>query len=367
MALQQLSAPSRASSRVPAGTPRSGVDHVKVKHADRYTVIGNHLLQHHSLSLTAIGLAGYIQSLPAGARIGIKRLTERFPEGEGRISGALRELEEYGYLERSRVRLASGRVVTRTVSYNHPSAKCGSAPRPGPARAVEPTPGPGPGLGPGTEPDPDPEPASEPDPEPVSGPEPGPGALSVPVPEPEPEPDPDPESEGEPDQDQEQEQGQGQGGDPDPDPEPVPEPVLGPDAGPVSELGPVSEPGAAPGPVPPPEAAALLARLRGDDPRLLLADRDVRRLAPLVAQWFQRGADPVAVRVMLSSELPGDLRHSAGLLEHRLKAWIPPHLPAAAPVRPAGRPDPMQNCDGCDRAFRAPEPGGRCRDCPPAA
>ncbi|MFG2879357.1 hypothetical protein ACGFYU_30865 [Streptomyces sp. NPDC048337] len=86
-------------------------------------MIGNHLAQHRSLSLVAIGLATHIQSLPTGARVSIKRLTERFREGEVRIAAALRELEAYGYLERTRVRLAGGQVVTRTVSYNRPTAR----------------------------------------------------------------------------------------------------------------------------------------------------------------------------------------------------------------------------------------------------
>ncbi|MET9853448.1 helix-turn-helix domain-containing protein [Streptomyces sp. NPDC006450] len=282
-------------------------------------MIGNHLLQHHSLSLVAIGLAGYIQSLPAGARIGIKRLTERFREGEVRISGALRELEEYGYLERSRVRLASGQVVTRTVSYDHPAAKCGVGVRPS-GRGRE--------AGPGAVRSPGPLPGAAPDPGPQPDPVPPPDGKPMAVPVPVPEPGPDPEQEPEPEHGPER------------DPEPVP------------------------GPVRLPEASALLARLRGDDPRLLLSDRDVRKLAPGVAEWLERGADPAAVRFVLTSGLPGDLRHPASLIAHRLKAWIPPHLPAAAPVRPAERRDPLQNCDGCDRAFRAPAPG-RCRACPP--
>ncbi|WP_327305194.1 helix-turn-helix domain-containing protein [Streptomyces sp. NBC_01298] len=326
MALSQLSAPSRASSRVPAGTPRSGVDHVNIRHSGHFTVIGNHLIQHRELSLTAIALGAYIQSLPAGARIGIKRLAERFPEGEDRISRALRELEEYGYLERSRVRLANGQVITRTVSYNHPAAKCG----PVPAARPEPAP------------EPDPEPAPEPEPDPEPAPEPEPGLEASPGPGPDLQPEPEPE------------------------PTPEPEPGTEPGSVPRSQTAPVFVPGSAPGPVPPPEAPALLARLRGDDPRLLLADRDVRKLAPLVAQWLERGADPVAVRVMLASGLPADLRHPAGLVEHRLKAWIPPHLPAPEPVRPVERPHPMRNCDGCERGFRSPVPGARCRDCPPA-
>ena len=68
------------------------------------------------MPLTAIGRAAHIQSLPAGAKVSIKALADRFPEGEVRIAAALRELETHGYLARTRERLPSGRVITRTVS-----------------------------------------------------------------------------------------------------------------------------------------------------------------------------------------------------------------------------------------------------------
>ncbi|MFG2879358.1 hypothetical protein ACGFYU_30870 [Streptomyces sp. NPDC048337] len=112
-----------------------------------------------------------------------------------------------------------------------------------------------------------------------------------------------------------------------------------------------------------PEAEALLARLRSEDPRLLLPERDVKRLAPGVADWLDRGADPEAVRHVLASRIPDDLRHPAALIGYRLKAWVPPPAPAAPAVRAVRRPDPLQTCDGCERAFRAPEPGSRCGDC----
>ncbi|MCX5377794.1 helix-turn-helix domain-containing protein [Streptomyces sp. NBC_00091] len=257
-----------------------------MRHTDHYTVVGNHLAQHRALSLVAIGLALHIQSLPTGARVGIKVLTDRFPEGEVRIASALRELEAYGYLERSRVRTESGKLLTRTVSYNRPR---GPVPPP-----------------------------EEPPPPPVD---------RAPVPEPEPAPVPVPE------------------------PAPVP----------------VAPPAPVAAPAPPPEAAAavdLLARLREDDPRLLLAERDVRQLAPGVAAWLERGAEPQAVRHVLTGDLPADLRRPAALIGYRLREGIPPRMPAPAPAPQARRPDPMQNCDGCDRAFRAPAPG-RCRECPP--
>ncbi|MFF4320920.1 helix-turn-helix domain-containing protein [Streptomyces sp. NPDC001568] len=266
-----------------------------MRHAHHYTVVGNHLAQHPALSLVAIGLALHIQSLPTGAKVGIKALAERFPEGEVRIAGALRELEAHGYLERSRVRTPEGRLLTRTVSYNHPR---GAAPP----------------LPPHTdEPDPDPDPQPDPDPE-----------L-------------DPEL------------------DPDPDPAPGAVPVLAP----VS----ASASGIAAG-LPSQEAMDLLARLRCDDPRLLLAEERVRQLAPGVAAWLERGVHPEAVRHALTAELPADLRHPAALIGYRLRTSMPPHLPAPPPVTASSRPDPLQNCDGCDRAFRAPAPG-RCVDCPP--
>ncbi|ROQ24662.1 hypothetical protein EDD98_7274 [Streptomyces sp. PanSC19] len=105
-----------------APTSGAGVIHANVTHTTNFTVVGNHLAQHEHLSLTAMGLALHIQSLPTGTRIGVKRLAERFPEGEIRVAAALRELEAHGYLARTRERLPSGRIVTRTVSYNNPGA-----------------------------------------------------------------------------------------------------------------------------------------------------------------------------------------------------------------------------------------------------
>ncbi|MGW7254716.1 helix-turn-helix domain-containing protein [Streptomyces sp. NPDC054834] len=97
-----------------------GVIHDNFRHATRFTVIGNHLTQHPDLSLLAIGLACHIQSLPTGARVDIKTLADRFPEGPTRIAAALHELEDHGYLRRTRERTETGRIVTRTVSCNQP-------------------------------------------------------------------------------------------------------------------------------------------------------------------------------------------------------------------------------------------------------
>ncbi|MFZ3472110.1 helix-turn-helix domain-containing protein [Streptomyces sp. 4.24] len=290
-------------------------------------MIGNHLLQHRELSATAIGVAAHIQSLPDGAPVGVKALAERFPEGEIRLGSALRELERHGYLERRRERQEDGRVVTRTYSYNKPGAALGGPP---PSR---PSPPPLP---------PEVEPVREPEPEPVA--EPAPESDSAPAPGPEPESAPAPA--------------------PELGALPKPEPV----AGPGPESAPAPEPESAHAPTPGPEAIALLAGLRRRDPRLLLSERDVARLAPGVSDWLARGVEPEFVERALSAGLPEPLRNAASVLAYRLAALLPPPLPPAPPIlvrTDAPRPDPLENCDGCDRAFRTPLPGSRCRDCPP--
>lgn len=258
MADQQLNAPPC----VPSAVPSSGIRHDNRRHPERFTVVGNHLTQHRELSLTAIGLAAHIQSLPAGAKVSIKCLADRFPEGEIRIAAALRELEAHGYLTRTRERLPSGQVITRTVSYNNPPAMTAGPP---PHTATQP-------------------------------PTPAPAPAEAPL--------------------------------------PLPEAHRA--------------------------AATLLTDLRRHDPRLLLAERDVHRLAPAATAWLDRGIAPEAVRRTLTAGLPTTpIHHPAALLAHRLTEFLPPPLPAAPTP---SRPDPLHNCDQCDRAFRAPQPG-HCRSC----
>ncbi|MEU3755137.1 helix-turn-helix domain-containing protein [Streptomyces olivoreticuli] len=124
-------------------------------------------------------------------------------------------------------------------------------------------------------------------------------------------------------------------------------------------------------PLPPVDqpAADLLAGLRRRDPRLILSERDVRTLAPDVRTWLDRGVGPTQLARTLGGELPmGVIARPARLLGYRLKAWLPPVLPARPPEPPErrDRPLPLRTCDGCERAFRAAAPG-RCRDCRTAA
>jgi hypothetical protein len=111
-----------------------------------------------------------------------------------------------------------------------------------------------------------------------------------------------------------------------------------------------------------PQAAVILASLRIVDPRLILSRRDITQLAPAVTRWLAAGVGPAQITDLLTVGLPPRLlARPARILAFRLRETP---LPVPAAPRPAPRPPvvPMQNCGGCERAFRAAEPG-RCRDC----
>ncbi len=313
MDTQQVSAPPRA--------PSAGVVHINVRLTDGYTIISNRLSQHRGLSLLAIGLGTHIQSLPDGWRVGIKALAAIFPESEARIAAALRELEQHGFLRRTRERVGGGKLATRTESYNHPEAAARGRARVAAAAPV-------------------PEAVHAPEILPAVAAEPVTAAEPVRVPAPKPVRVPEPVRVSVPDL--------------------VPAPVPGPRLVPTPTA-PRKPRLPLPAPQHPTEAlyaaaADLLAGLPRTAPLFLLSEEDARGLVPGVAAWLERGARPDAVRAAITDDPPAPLRHPAKLLRHRLAALLPPPLPAAVPVVP------LQNCDDCDRAFRSSVPGC-CRGC----
>lgn len=133
------------------------------------------------------------------------------------------------------------------------------------------------------------------------------------------------------------------------------------------------EPGSpAPAPAPAPaladadaEAVAVLTALRRVDPRLVLSAREAARLAPAVTEWLAAGVGQREITELLTVRLPDRFRaRPASVLAFRLRE-TPLPMPPRAPLSPdVARPAvlPFQTCDGCERAFRAPEPG-HCRSC----
>ncbi|MFH8452620.1 helix-turn-helix domain-containing protein [Streptomyces fungicidicus] len=112
------------------------------------------------------------------------------------------------------------------------------------------------------------------------------------------------------------------------------------------------------------QATDLLTGLRRHDPRLLLSTTDTEHLAPGVIAWLEREITPTAVRHALTTDLPDDpLRRPAALLAHRLATQLPPPPPYRPPATPPPVHHGLRTCDGCDRAFRAPETETHCRDC----
>ncbi|MEV6853427.1 hypothetical protein AB0M89_06480 [Streptomyces microflavus] len=319
MATQHDIALTRALAELPGPLPPSGVIHLAIPHTSRFTIVGNHLAQHAELSLVAIGIGVHIQSMPTGSEVGIKALASRFAEGERTIAAALRELEAHGYLSRTRVRLANGRLVTRTVFCNQPGAALRGGTVVTPVPLVAPVPAPAPLVTPAHVP-----------------------VVVAPAPAPSPSPSPEPT--------------------------PVPE-----ESHPPVRVPSRTAPKAARRPLPRPReltpelrqtASAILAGLRSHAKELVLSEDDVEALVPGVAAWLERDAHPDSIRHALTTELPQPPKHPAKIVKHRLTVLLPPPLPGAHELAPVRRTlvIPLQNCDGCDRAFRATAPG-HCRGC----
>ncbi|WP_125521385.1 hypothetical protein [Streptomyces sp. WAC 06783] len=341
---------SNARPCPPAAVSPTGVTHVRHRHDTHFTVVGNHLALHPTLSAVAIGLAVRIQALADGAHVSIRALSMQLPETEYRIARALKELEVAGYLERRRERAPGQRIVPRPTYYDPP----GTRPEPG----THPLPTPRP-----------PEPAGD---------KPPPAPPQEPPPQ-EPPPDEPPPDEPPPDDPLPDEPPPAPRPQPVDTPEPAPEPAPEPGPGPGPESAPDPHPEHSPAPAPaliPTPATDLLASLRLVDARLTLSVRDVSRLAPAVVEWLDRGVPPANIVRTLASALPlGTIFRPAALLEHRLTEWLPPPLPVH-PVVPgtspgSAGPAPVRVCcTGCDRPFVDPAPPGsqdppvtRCRAC----
>ena len=76
-----------------------------------YTVMSNHHLQDKRLSLKAKGLLSYMLSLPDDWDYSLKGLTVGCKDGIDSVRSAVHELEDGGYLCRSKVRDARGRII----------------------------------------------------------------------------------------------------------------------------------------------------------------------------------------------------------------------------------------------------------------
>ncbi|KOG33977.1 hypothetical protein AQJ84_19065 [Streptomyces resistomycificus] len=106
-------------------------------------------------------------------------------------------------------------------------------------------------------------------------------------------------------------------------------------------------------------AFILLAALGRTAPALSLSQADCASLAPLLTEWFARGATDTAVLQALTGGLPHPVHHPAALIRNRLTTKLPPEPAPAAP-----RPLRVLECAKCGVPGR-PEalPGGVCGTC----
>lgn len=111
-------------------------------------------------------------------------------------------------------------------------------------------------------------------------------------------------------------------------------------------------------------AHILLAALGRTAPVLSLSAADCAVLAPLVEEWFARGATEKTLLTALTAGLPTPVHSPAALLRRRLTDKLPPEPPAPRPPRRVlecaecgvpGRPEALPGgvCGGC-RGERAP-------------
>ena len=103
----------------------------RIERTRDYTVMSNHHLRNHELSLKAKWLLSMMLSLPDDWNYTTRGLAKICKEGVDAIGGALRELEREGYIVRHQLRDAQGRISdTEYVIYEQPQPKNPDTPQP---------------------------------------------------------------------------------------------------------------------------------------------------------------------------------------------------------------------------------------------
>ncbi|MFE4362398.1 hypothetical protein [Kitasatospora sp. NPDC056800] len=141
-----------------------------------------------------------------------------------------------------------------------------------------------------------------------------------------------------------------------PQPEPaVPRPASGGGSSGRAVTPPVKDPGQEP--TLPDErtraAVATLFRVIRPEPRLRLGETEAQTLAPLVAQWLERGCDEAELAHALLPGLPQPMHSPVAILRDRLQRKLPPERPETQPASYA-------ECGRCHDPVPRP---GICRAC----
>ncbi|MGW3073684.1 MULTISPECIES: hypothetical protein [unclassified Kitasatospora] len=247
----------------------------RTEHVRNFTVLPNCMLQYRQLSYTARGLLADLLSRPDGWREDGRHMADTSPQGRSAIRKALKELTVAGYYRVEKIRMPDGTIITETHVYDTPQLALPGVTRPvsgeattGGADALIKDRHKGTSL-----------PAEQAE-EPVDAAEP---------------------------------QARVEGREEYPNKDVDREPPAVPDEQ-VSE------------------AVATLFRVIRPEPRLRVGQAEAEELAPLVAQWLERGATQADLAQALLPGLPVPMHSAVAVLRYRLEHKMPPVQPA---VRPA--------------------------------
>jgi len=266
-------------------------------HVRNFTVLPNCVLQYRQLSYTARGLLADLLSRPDGWREDGRHMADTSPQGRGAIRKALKELTDAGFYRVEKIRMPDGTMRTETHVYDTPRLVVPGATRPVPGGATT-------------------------------------GGADALVKNPVKEPSLPAEQVGEPVLDEEpQARTGGQAEDREKDDRVA---VVVPD----EQVR---------------KAVATLFRVIRPEPRLRLGQAEAEELAPLVAQWLERGSTPADLAQALLPGLPAPVHSPVAVLRSRLERKMPP---VRAAVRPAAA--RYAECAKCHDPV--PQPG-ICRPC----
>ncbi|MFJ8476987.1 hypothetical protein [Kitasatospora sp. NPDC094011] len=250
----------------------------RTEHVRSFTVLPNSLLQFRRLSFTARGLLADLLSRPDGWREDGRHMADTSPQGRGAVRKALKELTAAGYYRVEKIRLPDGTIITETHVYDTPQLTA-------PPGATRPVPGEATAGGADTLPKDRRKGTSLPAQQPDET------ALAD---------EPQARTEGR-EQDHEDEV--------DEQSTAVPDDQVR-------------------------EAVATLFRVIRPEPRLRLGEAEAHELAPLVAQWLERGATQTDLARALLPGLPSPVHSAVAVLRYRLEHKKPPVTAPHQPSKP---------------------------------
>lgn len=92
----------------------------RARRPSNFTIISNVGMNDERLSLKAKGLLAYLLTKPDNWQVSDRQLSTIGPDGRSAVQAALKELEEYKYLVRRKVRAADGTLHWESTIYDEP-------------------------------------------------------------------------------------------------------------------------------------------------------------------------------------------------------------------------------------------------------